>query len=177
MYAVLETGSHQYKAMLGSELIIERLPYPVGSQVTLDDVYLISDEDGIVVGQPTVPEAKVVATIVEEFRGPKIRIFKYKPKERYRRRMGHRQTYMRLRVDKIVTTSGEEYELEEPVAEVQVEGATAIDMPVAQVELQVEAVEEPVVEEDVLEAAPEVEPEVESEETVEGVEDNGTQEG
>jgi large subunit ribosomal protein L21 len=63
---------------------------------------MLADEDGVSVGQPTVEGAKVLATVVEEFRGPKIRIFKYKPKERYRRRMGHRQTYTRLRVDEIV---------------------------------------------------------------------------
>lgn len=53
-------------------------------------------------GQPTVDGAAVRATVLEEFRGPKIRIFKYIPKQRYRRRMGHRQTYMRLRIDEIV---------------------------------------------------------------------------
>lgn len=84
-------------------MIIERLPnQAVDSQVEIDEVYLLADGDDIIVGQPTVPGAKVVATIVEEFRGPKIRIFKYKPKERYRRRQGHRQTYMRLRIDEIV---------------------------------------------------------------------------
>ncbi len=103
MYAVIRSGSHQYKASVGSELIIERLPnQAVDSQVEIDEVYLLADGDDIVVGQPTVPGAKVVATVVEEFRGPKIHIFKYKPKERYRRRQGHRQTYMRLRIDEIV---------------------------------------------------------------------------
>ncbi|MBN1488169.1 MAG: 50S ribosomal protein L21 [Anaerolineae bacterium] len=102
MYAIVKSGAHQYKATVGGDLIVERLPYPVGTKITLEDVYLVSDNDDVVVGHPTIPEAKVVATVVEEFRGPKIRIFKYKPKERYRRRMGHRQTYMRLRVDEIV---------------------------------------------------------------------------
>jgi large subunit ribosomal protein L21 len=81
---------------------VERLPYEVGEQVELSEVYLLADEDEVAVGQPTVDGAAVRATILEEFRGPKIRIFKYKPKERYRRRMGHRQTYMRLRIDEIV---------------------------------------------------------------------------
>jgi large subunit ribosomal protein L21 len=63
---------------------------------------MLADEDEIWVGKPTVEGAMVRATVLEEFRGPKIRIFKYKPKERYRRRMGHRQTYMRLRIDEIV---------------------------------------------------------------------------
>ncbi len=102
MYAVIKSGAHQYKASVGDELIVERLPYEVGAQVGLDEVYLLVDGDEILVGQPTVEGARVLATVVEEFKGPKIRIFKYKPKERYRRRLGHRQNYMRLRIDDIV---------------------------------------------------------------------------
>jgi len=102
VFAVVKSGTHQYKATVGSELVVERLPEEVGAQVEFEDVYLMADGDEIVVGQPTVPGARVRVTILEEFRGPKIRIFKHKPKERYRRRQGHRQTYMRLRVDEIV---------------------------------------------------------------------------
>jgi len=102
VYAVIKSGTHQYKAIVGNELIVERLPYPVGAQVALDQVYLLADGDEVQVGQPTVEGAVVRATVVEEFRGPKVRIFKYIPKERYRRRKGHRQTYTRLRVDEIV---------------------------------------------------------------------------
>lgn len=101
MYAVIKAGAHQYKASVGDELVVERLPYEIGTQVDLDEVYLLADEDEVVVGRPTVDGAKVRATVLEEFRGPKIRIFKFKPKQRYRRRMGHRQTYMRLRIDEI----------------------------------------------------------------------------
>ncbi|MGC9399394.1 MAG: 50S ribosomal protein L21 [Anaerolineae bacterium] len=103
MYAVIKSGAHQYKAEVDGNLIVERLPdQEVGSQIEIAEVYLISDGDEVLVGQPTVPGAKVRATIVEEFRGPKIRIFKHHPRKRYRRRRGHRQTYMRLRVDEIV---------------------------------------------------------------------------
>ena len=102
MYAVIKSGAHQYKATVGGDLIVERLPYPVGAQVELDQVYLLADGENVAVGQPTVEGAKVLATVVEEFRGPKIHIFKYIPKERYRKRKGHRQTYMRLRIDEIV---------------------------------------------------------------------------
>jgi large subunit ribosomal protein L21 len=102
VYAVIKAGGHQYKASVGDELVVERLPNEVGEQVELSEVYLLADEDEVSVGQPTVEGAIVRATIMDEFRGPKIRIFKYKPKERYRRRMGHRQTYMRLRIDEIV---------------------------------------------------------------------------
>ncbi len=102
MYAVIQSGSHQYKATVGSELIVDLLPYAVGAQVELDQVHLIADDDEVLVGQPKVEGAKVLATIVETFRGPKVHIFKYRPKERYRVRQGHRQNYMRLRIDEIV---------------------------------------------------------------------------
>lgn len=102
MYAVVKSGAHQYKATVGSDLIVERLPYAVGTQIALDEVFLLDDGEEVLVGQPTVDGALVRATVVEEFRGPKIHIFKYKPKERYRRHLGHRQTYMRLHVDDIV---------------------------------------------------------------------------
>ncbi len=108
MYAVVKSGAHQYKAQVDSELIVERLPDPVGTQVEFDEVYLIADDDDILVGQPIVPGAKVVATIMEEVKGPKIRIFKHHPRKRYRRRQGHRQIYTRLRVDEIVREEAEE---------------------------------------------------------------------
>lgn len=103
MYAVVKSGAHQYKARVGGQLVVELLDEPVGTQIELDEVYLLSDGDEVVVGKPTVPGAKVRATIMEEFRGPKIRILKHHPRKRYRLRKGHRQNYMRLRVDEIVT--------------------------------------------------------------------------
>jgi len=102
VYAVVKSGTHQYKALVGNELIVERIPYAVGAQVELDQVYLVADGEEVMVGQPVVAGAKVIATVIEELRGPKVRIFKYRPKERYRRRQGHRQNYMRLHVDEIV---------------------------------------------------------------------------
>ncbi len=102
MYAIIKSGTHQYKAKVGDRLVIERLPEAVGTQITIEDVYMIVDGDEVLVGTPRVAGAKVLATIEEEFAGPKIRIFKYRPKERYRRHQGHRQSYMRLRIDEIV---------------------------------------------------------------------------
>lgn len=102
MYAVVKSGAHQYKAKVNNDLIVEKLTEPVGTQVEIDEVYLIADGEEILVGQPTVPGAKVYATIIEEVRGPKIRILKHHARKNYRRRKGHRQTYMRLRVNEIV---------------------------------------------------------------------------
>jgi len=81
---------------------VEKLPVEVGQQITLDEVLLVAGDAEVRIGTPLVEGAKVLATVVAQEKGPKIRIFKYRPKQRYRRRMGHRQTYTRLRVDEIV---------------------------------------------------------------------------
>jgi large subunit ribosomal protein L21 len=103
MYAIVECGGRQYRAEEGHSFSVEKLPLQVGDQIELNNVYLIADGDQIAVGQPTVSGASVKATVTEEYRGKKILVWKYKPKKRYRRRAGHRQTYTRLRVDEIVT--------------------------------------------------------------------------
>ncbi|HHH40733.1 MAG TPA: 50S ribosomal protein L21 [Chloroflexi bacterium] len=102
VYAVVETGGHQYRAQVGDILEVEKLPYEAGEQVVLDRVLLLVDGERVQVGQPTVPGARVLATVLGEIKGPKIRIFKYRPRKRYRRRQGHRQRYTQLRVDQIL---------------------------------------------------------------------------
>ncbi len=102
MYTIVVSGGRQYRAEVGHNFVVEKLPYQVGEQIELNDVLLLSNEDGVKVGQPTVSGVSVKATIVDQFRGKKIFVWKYKPKKRYRRRQGHRQSYTRLRVDEIV---------------------------------------------------------------------------
>lgn len=102
MYAIMKSGTRQYRADVGNTVLVERLPLEVGQQLELDDVLLVSDGEQVKVGQPTVEGAKVLATVVAQEKGPKIHIFKYHPRKRYRRRAGHRQQYTRLRVDEIV---------------------------------------------------------------------------
>ena len=102
MYAVVRSGARQYRAGVGDTIVVERLPVEVGEQLELDEVLLVADGERIEVGQPIVEGARVLATVVAQEKGPKIRIFKYHPRKRYRRRAGHRQRYTRLRVDEIV---------------------------------------------------------------------------
>ncbi len=102
MYAIVESGGRQYRAEAGESFSTEKLPYEVGEQIELKNVLLLADGDNIKVGQPTVDGVSVKATVVEQYRGKKIFVWKYKPKKRYRRRRGHRQSYTRLRVDEIV---------------------------------------------------------------------------
>jgi large subunit ribosomal protein L21 len=104
MYAVVETGGKQYKVSAGETIEVEKLPLKVGQQVELDRVLLVSDENQVQVGNPTVEGAKVMATVAGQGKGKKIIVFKYKPRTRYRRKAGHRQTYTRLQIDKIVSS-------------------------------------------------------------------------
>jgi large subunit ribosomal protein L21 len=101
MYAVIETGGKQYRVSEGDAIKVEKLPYEVGDQVELDRVLLVSGEDGVAVGQPLVDGAKVTARVESEGRSRKVVVWKYRPKQRYRRRRGHRQSYTQLRIEKI----------------------------------------------------------------------------
>ena len=102
MYAIVKCGGRQYRAEEGHSFVVEKLPYEVGEKIDLDEVLLVSDGGDVSVGQPVIGGASVKATIVEQFRGKKIFVWKYRPRKRYRRRQGHRQSYTRLRVDEIV---------------------------------------------------------------------------
>jgi large subunit ribosomal protein L21 len=107
-YAIIESGGKQYKAVPGEVIQVDKLPQEVGKKVVLKDVLFISDsKKKVTIGTPLVKGAKVETTVEDQIKGPKIRVFKYKPKVRYRRRQGHRQHYTLLRVDKIVKKSGE----------------------------------------------------------------------
>lgn len=102
MYAIVESGGRQYRAEEGHSFSVEKLPYEVGDVIELGNVLLLATEDGVQVGQPTVSGAKVKATVIDQYRGKKIFVWKYRPKQRYRNRKGHRQSYTKLRVDEII---------------------------------------------------------------------------
>ena len=101
-YAIVEQGGKQYKAVPGGAIEVDRLPLAEGTAVELDQVRLLADGDQIQGGTPTVAGAKVKAVVEAHFKGPKIIVFKYKPRKRYRRKRGHRQQYTRLRIQDIV---------------------------------------------------------------------------
>ncbi len=103
MYAIVECGGRQYRAEEGHTFSVEKLPLEVGEQVELANVLLLSNGEEIHIGQPTVDGVSIKATVVEQYKGKKIFVWKYKPKKRYLRRQGHRQKYTRLRIDAIVT--------------------------------------------------------------------------
>ncbi len=92
MYAILETGGKQYKVQPGDVIEVERIDGEVGAQVELGRVLMVAGDDGSPkVGSPLLDGATVMAEVVEQSKGPKIIVFKYKNKVRYRRKTGHRQ--------------------------------------------------------------------------------------
>jgi large subunit ribosomal protein L21 len=103
VYAVIETGGKQYRVAAGDTIDVERLTAEAGEQVEISRVLMIAGDEGISIGAPVVDGAKVVATVSEHFRGPKIVVFKMKAKKRYRRKTGHRQELTRLKIDSILT--------------------------------------------------------------------------
>jgi large subunit ribosomal protein L21 len=101
-YAIIESGGKQYKAVEGSTIEVDLLSSEAGEQVVLNSVLLLVDGEKVAVGTPAVKGVRVEATIVDHFKGPKLVIFKYRPKKRIRVKTGHRQLYTRLKVDSIV---------------------------------------------------------------------------
>lgn len=100
MYAVIESGGKQYRVAPGDVVEVE-LTGDEGDTLELDRVLMISGDDGVQVGQPTVVGAKVRASLLGQIRGPKIRVFKSKRRKGYRRTNGHRQNLLRIRIDGI----------------------------------------------------------------------------
>lgn len=100
-YAIIESGGKQYKAVEGTAIEVDLLPVEVGEQVDLNQVLLLVDGDEVKVGAPEVNGVKVKTTVVSHLKGPKIIVFKYRPKKRIRVKTGHRQQYTRLMVNSI----------------------------------------------------------------------------
>jgi large subunit ribosomal protein L21 len=104
MYAVVVTGGKQYRVEAGTTLEVERLAGEPGASVTFDRVLMIADGDAVTIGTPVVTGASVVGTVLGDALGPKLVIFKFKQKVKYRRRTGHRQSLTRVRIDAIHPT-------------------------------------------------------------------------
>lgn len=100
-YAIVESGGKQYKAAEGATIEVDLLPNEIGDQITFDSVLLVVEDEGVKIGTPNVSGVKLKATVVSHFKGPKIIVFKYKPKKKVRVKNGHRQQYTRLLVESI----------------------------------------------------------------------------
>ncbi len=101
MYAVLETGSKQYRVAAGDQLEVERLAVEAGQPVTFDRVLLVNNEGTVTVGAPTVANASVLADVVEHIRGEKKVAFKMKRRKGYHKTIGHRQELTVVKIKEI----------------------------------------------------------------------------
>lgn len=103
MYAVIQTGGKQYRVEPGKTVVVEKLDGDEGAKVEFDQVLLVSSGDGgtVSIGKPTVAGAKVFGEIVEQGRGDKLIIFKFRRRKNYVRRNGHRQDYTAVKINNI----------------------------------------------------------------------------
>ncbi|BAF59011.1 MAG: 50S ribosomal protein L21 [Pelotomaculum sp.] len=101
MYAIIETGGKQYRVREGDTLYVEKLPAGAGETVEADRVLAVIKDGEVMIGTPSVENAKVFLKVERHGRGKKIIVYKYKPKKNYRRKKGHRQPFSRVTVEKI----------------------------------------------------------------------------
>jgi large subunit ribosomal protein L21 len=99
MYAIVKTGGKQYRVERDQTLLVERLAAEQGATVALEPILFRSEDT--VFDADGLKKVKVGAEVVEHLRGPKLRIFKHKPKRGYRKRTGHRQELTRIRITEI----------------------------------------------------------------------------
>ena len=102
MYAIIETGGKQYRVQSGDKLEVEKLDVEKGGEVTFDKVLLVADGDKVSVGRPVVKGASVTAEIVDQFKDEKVIAFKFRRREGYHRKRGHRQSLTLLKIKEIV---------------------------------------------------------------------------
>ena len=126
-YAIVQTGSKQYRVRAGDNIRVESLPVYTGEIVNIDDVLMVSRDGDVKVGTPVVDGARVRAQVTSRGRGRKITVFKYKSKVRYRRTKGHRQHYTDLRIIDI-SMDGESLD----AVEEQVEPVDVVESDVAE---------------------------------------------
>ncbi|HVP15334.1 MAG TPA: 50S ribosomal protein L21 [Terriglobales bacterium] len=98
MYAIVDINGVQTRVEPDTVIQVPRLAGEPGAKLTFDRVLLVADGDSIAVGQPFVAGASLTAEVVDHLRGPKVRVFKYKRRDDYRRHRGHRDELTRLRV-------------------------------------------------------------------------------
>ncbi len=101
MYALVEILGRQYKAEEGKKLTVDRLNLEEGSSYEIEKVLAVVDGENAKFGAPYVEGAKVTATVGSEFRGEKVKVYKFHRRKGYRRTQGHRETYTTITIDKI----------------------------------------------------------------------------
>ena len=121
MYAVIETGGKQYRVQEGDVITVEKLNAEVGETVTFDKVLVLGEGKDVKVGTPYV-DAAVTGSVVENGKGQKVIIFKYKAKKDYRKKQGHRQPYTMVKIESLGGAAPKKaVKKEEPKAEAAAE--------------------------------------------------------
>ena len=100
MYAIIATGGKQYKVAEGDVIRVEKLGAEAGSEVTFDDVILVSTDSDVKCGD-AVANATVTASVIGDGKAKKVVVFTYKPKKNEKRKMGHRQPYSKIKIEAI----------------------------------------------------------------------------
>ncbi len=101
MYAIVDINGTQTKVHPDETLDLPRLSGEPGKQVSFENVLMVCDGDSITVGKPYLKGASLTVEVLEHLRGPKLRVFKFKRRREYRRRIGHRDSLTRVRVTSI----------------------------------------------------------------------------
>ena len=100
MYAIVKTGGKQYKVAAGDKINIEKLNAEVGEQVELEAICVV-DGANVIADPAEAAKTKVVATVVEQFKGQKVKVFKVKKRKNYKKLQGHRQKLTRVQIETI----------------------------------------------------------------------------
>ncbi|MDO5581921.1 MAG: 50S ribosomal protein L21 [Planctomycetia bacterium] len=101
MYAIFSDGGHQYKAEVGKEIYVDIRKIEPGQDLVFDKVLFYSDDNGVKVGQPTIEGAQIVAEVLCKQKGPKLVIRWFRRRKTYRKKTGHRQIYIKVRIKEI----------------------------------------------------------------------------
>ena len=107
MYAVIRTGGKQYRAAVGETIQVEKLEGNVGQTLQIDEVLLLAQDEAVTVGRPFVAGAKITAEIIAQGRTPKVVIYKFRRRKKYRRKTGHRQMFTSLKITGITSPAAE----------------------------------------------------------------------
>lgn len=101
MFAVIKTGGKQYLVQPGDKIKIEKLEAEAGKEVSFSEVLMLEKNRKLEIGMPFVKGAAVTGKVLGNVKGEKLIIFKYKPKKRYKRKIGHRQQFTEVEITKI----------------------------------------------------------------------------
>ena len=101
MYAIIETGGKQYRVEKGDVIDVELIEANEG-KIEFKNVLFLNDGTAVKIGMPNLAQSVVQAELLNEIRGPKVIAFKYKRRKPFRRKVGHRQNYSRVKITDII---------------------------------------------------------------------------